>query len=320
MPEIMIFKAGKYPQGDWPKERIQKLVDAYDAEKKLEAPVVIGHRYYATTDEAQYAHGWVRSLRMDGAGKVYADIPEFSTDVKKAMVENKLRYISAEIYEFDKGDSEQSPYLRAVALLGRDSPEIPSARLPALFGFMDGALTELNKDEHIVAFTRRVSNKEMQTLSIEDTNNHKEDSTVDKTEELQAEIAKRDEQLAAFKKENNELKLAGKQVESEAFFGKLRDEGKLSPASFKQAVDFDVRLDSEVQKKEFRAFFEQATTIVDLSGNHHADKKGAQAASGVSLSARIRAFQTERGLSRFHEAAEILYAENPALFEQEETT
>jgi hypothetical protein len=44
MPELMIFKAGKYPQGDWPKERVQKLVDAYDPDRNIEAPVVIGHR------------------------------------------------------------------------------------------------------------------------------------------------------------------------------------------------------------------------------------------------------------------------------------
>jgi hypothetical protein len=320
MPELMIFKAGKYPQGDWPKERVQKMVDAYDSEKKPEAPVVIGHRYWGDSDEYQFAHGWVKGLRMDGAGKVYADIPEFSAEIKKAMAENKLRYISAEIYELDKADSAQTPYLRAVALLGRDSPAIPAARLPTPFGFMDsGALIEINEPEHIIAFTRRVSTKEIQTLSIEETN-HKEDSTMDKTEELQAELKKKEEMLAAFKKENNELKLAGKKAESEAYFEKLRDEGKLPPAVFKQAVDFDVQLDSEAQK-EFRAFFEQAKPILDFSGKHIADKKIAQTqgASGFSLAARIRAFQKERNLSSFTDAAEILHAENPALFAEEGT-
>jgi hypothetical protein len=121
MPELLIFKAGKYPQGDWSKERVQKMVDAYDPEKWIEAPMVIGHRYYTDTDEGQHSHGWVKGLRMDGAGKVFADIPEFSAEVKKAIAENKLRYRSAEIYEFDKIDPEQPPYLRAVALLGRDT-------------------------------------------------------------------------------------------------------------------------------------------------------------------------------------------------------
>jgi hypothetical protein len=316
----MIFKAGKYPQGEWPKERVQKMVDAYDPEKKTEAPVVIGHRYYGNSDEYQFAHGWVKRLRMDGAGKVYADIPEFSAEVKKAIAENKLRYISAEIYERDKDDPENTPYLRAVALLGRDSPAIPSTRLPALFGFMDsGVLTELPEPEHIVAFTRRVSTKEIQSLSIEETK-HQEDRSVDKTEELQAELTKKEELLAAFKQENNELKRAAKKAESEVYFGKLRDQGKLTPAVFKQAVDFDIQLDVAAQKA-FRAFFEQAKPIADLSGRHYADKKNAQppGASGFSLAARIRAFQVERGLSSFEDAAKILHGENPALFAPEGT-
>ncbi|MDR1637827.1 MAG: hypothetical protein LBR93_10885, partial [Treponema sp.] len=116
---------------------MQKLAEAYDPEKNLAAPVVIGHRFYNNTDESQYAHGWVKSLRMDGSGKVYADIPEFSADVKKAIAENKLRYVSAEIYEYDKVNAEDSPYLRGVALLGRDSPQIPAAKLPALFGVFE---------------------------------------------------------------------------------------------------------------------------------------------------------------------------------------
>jgi hypothetical protein len=45
----MIFKVGKYPQGDFGKDRMQKLVDAYDPEKNIEAPVVIGHRSYSDT-------------------------------------------------------------------------------------------------------------------------------------------------------------------------------------------------------------------------------------------------------------------------------
>lgn len=65
MPEIMVFKAGKYPQGDWGKERVKRMVEAYDPDKNIEAPVVIGHRWSRTTDEDQYAHGWVKGLHMD---------------------------------------------------------------------------------------------------------------------------------------------------------------------------------------------------------------------------------------------------------------
>jgi hypothetical protein len=57
---------------------------------------------------------------------------------------------------------------------------------------------------------------------------------------------------------------------------------------------------------------------VDLSGAHKADKKNApaQAASSADLTAKIRAFQKEKKLASFAEAADALYAEKPDLFEE----
>jgi hypothetical protein len=157
MPELMIFRAGKYPQGDWPKERVQKMADAYDPVKNTEAPAVIGHKYYSRTDADQYAHGWVTALRTDGAGKLWAAIDDFSADVKKALAEKKLRYISAEFWEYDKRDEGGIPYLKAVALLGRGTPAVPGAKLPAFFDRSGGVTSVLDGKEAITAFTRRVN-------------------------------------------------------------------------------------------------------------------------------------------------------------------
>ncbi len=322
MPEIMIFKTGKYPQGDWPKERVQRMVDAYDPDKGIEAAVVIGHRFYADTDEAQFAHGWVKSLRMDGSGKVYADIPEFSSDAKKAMAEKKLRYVSSEIFEFDKLDPDQPPYLRAVALLGRDTPAISTTRLPSLFGLLgDGAMSTVDEKQHIAAFTRKVSAEEMSTLSSEgrqeETQNLQEED-MGEVEKLQAELAKNNEQLAAFRRENEELKSAGKKNDATAFFGKLRDEGKLAPALFDRAVALDAKLGDE-DRKELRALFGELSTTVDLTGAHAADKKraGSPQAGSAPLTAKIKAFQAEKKLATFADAAAALYAEKPELFDEE---
>lgn len=110
MPEMMAFKAGKYAQGDWPKERVQKTADAYDPEKSREAPLVIRHRRYGTDDGYQSARGWVKSLRMDGGGKVYADIPEFPSKVKQALAEKRLRSVPAGV---GKQGAAAAPYLKA---------------------------------------------------------------------------------------------------------------------------------------------------------------------------------------------------------------
>ena len=327
MTELMIFKAGKYPQGDWPKERVKKLVDAYDPEKYYDAPLVIGHRWYGTDDSYQDAHGWVQSLRMDGAGKVYAVVTDVSADLKKKVAEKKLKYMSVEIYENDKIDENRPPYLRSIALLGRDTPAVAGARLPAYFSLAPGGMVCFAKEEeHTTVFTSKVGAAEIKTFSG-DTGKESNEPEVNmdevvqaQFEKLKADFAAQNAQVAALQKENDGLKNAGKRAESEAYFGKLRDEGKITPAQFDNAVGIDCGLEGEAQKN-FRALFAGATPQVDLSGNHAAPKSRAPAARSESagLTAKIRAFQKEKRLESFAEAADTLYAEKPELFEEEES-
>jgi hypothetical protein len=326
MPELFVFKAGKYPQGDWPEERVRQMVDAYDPEL-LAAPAVIGHRVFALRDADQFAHGWVESIRMDKDGKVYAVIPEFSLEARHAIAEKKLRYVSVEIYENDKITEGEPPYLRAVALLGRDSPAVAGTKIPAVFSLTAGGVIHaVDEESHISTFTRKVKAEEIQDLSAGQET--QEDTTMDgkgshpaavpDVSDLFAKLEESRKETAAFKKELDDLKNAGAQKEAEAFFGKLRDEGKLPPALFEKAVALDARLGEE-ERKEIRSLFSTLEAKVDLSGTHAADKKTA-AASGVpdaALTAKIRSFQKEKNLSSFADAAEALHAEKPELFEEE---
>ena len=325
MPELMIFKAGKYPQGDWPKERVQKLVDAYDPVKNFEAPVVIGHKFYSRTDADQFAHGWVSALRIDNVGKVYAQVDEFSADVKKAVAEKKLRYISVEFYEYDKRDEGAPPYLKAIALLGRDTPAVQGAKLPAMFDIGSGVMNTLDEKEFITAFTRKVDGKDKDAFAegaCAETNQkiHEEAKSMDeeKLKAMEAELAASKAQAAAFQKECEELREGTRTADAAAFFGKLRDEGKLPPAQLDRVVSLDAKL-GDAERKEFRAMFGEMELKVDLSGKHAAPKSKAAAApaSDAELTAKIRAFQKANNLSSFADAAEAYYAENPAAFEEE---
>ena len=334
MPEFFVFKAGKYPQGDWPVERVKKFVDAYDPENGLEAPLVIGHRSFAMRDADQYAHGWVQGLRMDKDGKVYATISDCSLEARHAIAEKKLRYISVEIYENDKVDKDAPPYLKAVAMLGRDNPAVAGTKIPAMFSsvFSDGVVNTADEENNISTFTRKVSAEETKNLfTINEKENKQEEAGMGKTaEELQAELQKSNAriaeleksaaQAAVFQKENEELKNAGKKQDAESFYGKLRDEGKLNPAVFDKAVALDVKLGDD-ERKEARAMFAALETKVDLSGKHVADKKSAPSpsASTPELTAKIRAYQKEHKLASFAEAASAMYAEKPELFDEEES-
>jgi hypothetical protein len=325
MPELFVFKAGAYPQGEWPVERCQRLVDAYNPNKNLEAPVVIGHKWNQTSDSDQFAHGWVKSLRMDKDGKVYATVEEFSKEAEAAIKENKLRYVSAEIFEFDKlPHSADPPYLKSLALLGRDAPAVAGTKLPAVFQMFKNLLTggeSLSADEesHVSTFSRRLNDEDIKSLSVNGGQSiQREDFAMGKTaEELEKELEKSQAQAAAFQRELSDLKNAGRKTDAESFFGKLRDEGKLPPALFEKAVALDAGL-GEDARKEYRALFSALETKADLSGKHAADKSKAPnpAAGKAGLSAQVRAFQAEHQIATFEEAAIALHAQKPELFKE----
>ena len=324
MPELFVFKAGKYPQGDWPEERVKKMVDAYDPVSNLEAPAVIGHRVLVMRDSDQYAHGWVESLRLGENGMVYAAINDFSLEARHAIAEGKLRYVSVEIYEFDKVNKDDPPYLSAVALLGRDIPAVTGTRIPAMFSslFNGGVINTVDEESHISTFSRKVSAEDIKILSADEgQKKQQEEFAMAKTaEELEKELEKSKSEAAAFQKELADLKNAGKKTDAETYFGKLRDEGKLPPAIFEKAVALDARLGEE-DRKDLRALFSALDAKVDLSGTHKADKKNAPAAPAVGseLTAKIKAFQKEKGMVSFEDAAIALHAEKPELFEEEES-
>jgi hypothetical protein len=259
---------------------------------------------------------------LDSAGKVFADVPEFSSDVKKKIAENKLRYISVEIFENDKVTENEPPYLRAVALLGRDTPAVQGTKLPTLFSrFANDGFISVDDENHIATFTKKLSGDEMKSLSFEREENTKDTQEVimDKEmEKLKADMAAQQAELAAFKKENAELKTAEKKALAEAFFSKLRDEGKLTPSLFDKAVALDAKL-GDAERTELRAMFSELNAKVDLSGDHAAPKEKAPAPSAGSadVSAKVRAFQKEKGIATFAEAAEALYASNPDAFDEE---
>ncbi|MFC1238403.1 hypothetical protein ACFGOO_03095 [Treponema vincentii] len=323
MAELMIFKAGKYPQGDWPKERVEKMVGAYNPEKFYEAPVVIGHRSFGTSDDYQDAHGWVKSLRMDKSGKVFADVPSFSADVIRKVAEGKLKYMSIEVFENDMIDKSQPPYLRAIALLGRDTPAVAGAKIPTLFSLPFGGFAECaNEETHTSTFTQKMDAGTIQLFSAneaEKTTQSREETMDEMTEKVKTEMAAKDARIAALEKENEMLQQAKMKHDAEVFFSQLRDAGKITPACFEKAVALDAKM-TEADRKEFRALFSNSEPIADLSGKHTATKEKSRAefACSADVTAKVKAFQKEKGFASFTEAAEALYSANPEMFSEEE--
>lgn len=128
-----------------------------------------------------------------------------------------------------------------------------------------------------------------------------------KTAKFQQESAEAKAELAKFKQEQEKAGV-------EARLAKFRDEGRLTPAEFDQAVGLAMQLQGEYREQYF-AQIGSRPPVLDTSEKAPASKATPKS-GGASPAEQVRKFAKENGLS-FEAAAQRLAQQNPALFEQE---
>ena len=129
-------------------------------------------------------------------------------------------------------------------------------------------------------------------------------------EQLLKKVEGFESQLAGQKKSNEA-------TESRTFFEKLQTEGKLPPARFEKAIEADKNFSTEEDRKIFRDYLSSSEKIVNPNGNHAAQDTNNNDSIGGSITAKIRAFATEKNIN-YEAAAKALYDQNPKAFEQED--
>jgi len=353
---LKVFEMGEYPQGSWPIERVKRMADAYDPENNVEAAGVVGHmdNVLAERIENELAHCWVKSLSMTETGEVFADIPneDISPQLRQWLLDKNLRYISSEIAEFDKKDEKVPPYLVRIAFLGRSIPAVPTTKVPALFrrvmetiGIGKFAAPENESGASVVRFCRKLDpvainelRKATQGASSEITSHNQaadpgsrpvefqskegsmgEKELQDENTRLKAENAALSGRLTAFETKDRETKEVAAKQDAEAFFGKLRDDGMITPAQFEKAVAVDIGM-TEDSRKDYRSLFskEGRKPVAGLGAGHFASAETAQGERPLngSLVGEIRSFAKEQKIS-FEEASRRLHKERPELFGEE---
>src|SRR5574344_279373 len=116
-----VFKAGKYPQGNFTKAEIQELAKNYDP-SFCEAPITLDH------EQKGPAYGWVDNLKEEN-GILKASFKNLSKDLKEFVQDGKYKKISIEIYRELEG---KKPYLKAVSFLGASIPQHTNALIKNL--------------------------------------------------------------------------------------------------------------------------------------------------------------------------------------------
>ena len=313
-PEFLIFKTGSYPQGNYPREIVEPFVNAFNVTKD-QIPIVVGHRFFGDSDDDELAHGWIDTLRIDGAGKVFAVDYEMDDYAKERIAKGNLKKCSVEIMGTG---SEDNPFaIVGLALLGRTAPQIAQTFLPALFGAKQRPGCAYLPAEDLDRATFSGAPAGAPSESEEDqpmTDSEKKDFEAVKASvsAIATTVGELGATVKAFAAQGQAA--PDRKKDAESFFGAIRDAGKLAPAAFEKAVALDVSLD-EAKRAEYRTLFSEAKPIVDTSGGHAASKDKASEAGGDAeeLSVpEVRAFQKSHGITTFGEAAELLYASKQA--------
>jgi len=308
---IKIFKVGKYPQGRWDRERVQRLVDSYDPEGGIEAPCVVGHES-GDVIEGELSLGWVRSLDLNAQGEVWADI-EASEQLREWVATRRLGYVSAAILADDEKDEKKPPRLAHVAFLGRTNPQITSTRLPSLYAKEEGGggLTFYHRKIRI--------KKNFKDLlkSVKESFGDGGSSEMPEAKKFEEEIGMKSEQeKRELERENLELKARLKEAERKneeyaarkartevkSRLDELIKEGKVLPSSREDFAALALSLEIKGRK----AFFAALEKNTPQAAEGHFAKEGTEAKAMSNQ--EIRAFAASKNID-FEAAVEVLQRE-----------
>lgn len=286
-----VFRAGKYPQGDYTKKDVEAIAKNYNP-KFCEAPITIDH------EQTGPAYGWVDKVKAEGEIlKVsFKDTPQaFQDDVNSG----KYKKISIELYKNLEG---KGPYLKAVSFLGAAIPQVKGLE-PVKFKEAESEIFEFEvqtedveqfSQEEIDDLKNQVADLEMQLAKFKESNKKMETikSLKEKISALTNEVTtfkEKAEGKEAIEQELNKIKTTLKNKEYEEFIETQINEGRLVPANKEVVLSVLKELDN-IQKfgedsqavKGFKSFIESlpkqiiydeiATKNKQGTGGDHSEK------------------------------------------------
>lgn len=275
-----VFKAGKYPQGNFTKKEIEQIAKNYDP-KFCEAPITIDHQ------QSGPAYGWVDTVKADGdkLKVAFKDIPEsFEKDVN----DGKYKKVSVELYRNLEG---KGAYLKAVSFLGATTPQVKGLE-PIKFMESESDIFEFEDEQfsqsEIDDLKNQVAELEEQLSKFKE--NNKKTETI---KSLKEKISALNDEVATFKekakdkesieKELSDIKTLIKNREFDEFIDKQITKGTLVPANKSTVLSVLQELD-QVQKfgedstviSDFKSFIESLPPQITFNETATKDKQSAK--------------------------------------------
>lgn len=286
MKYFQVFKAGKYPQGEFTQKDVEEIAKNYDP-SFCEAPVTIDH------EQSGPAYGWVDKVKTDGdILKVsFKDTPkEFQEDVNAG----KYKKVSIELYKNLEGKGH---YLKAVSFLGAAIPQVKGLE-PIKFMDSESEIFEFEvSDNEPETFTqediddlkKQVDDLENQIAKFKEKDKQKEQK-LETIKSLKDKISSLTDEVTSFKEkaqgkeqieqELNDIKTALKNKEYEDFIEKQINDGKLVPANKDVVLSIFKELDNVKKFGEnselvtsFKSFIESLPNQIVFNEIATKDKK-----------------------------------------------
>lgn len=229
-----VFRAGKYPQGEFTKKEVAEIAKNYDP-KFCEAPITIDH------EQSGPAYGWVDVAKAEGdILKVsFKDTPkEFQDDVNSG----KYKKVSVELYKNLEGKGH---YLKAVSFLGAAIPQVKGLE-PIKFKegeseFFEFEVETVEDTENFSAEEIEDLRKQVSDLETQIAKYKQKDQKIETIKSLKEKISALTNEVSTFKEkaegkeaieqELNDIKTTLKNKEFEDFIEKQINAGKLVPAN-----------------------------------------------------------------------------------------
>lgn len=229
-----VFRAGKYPQGEFTKKEVAEIAKNYDP-KFCEAPITIDH------EQSGPAYGWVDVAKAEGdILKVsFKDTPkEFQDDVNSG----KYKKVSVELYKNLEGKGH---YLKAVSFLGAAIPQVKGLE-PIKFKegeseFFEFEVETVEDTENFSAEEIEDLRKQVSDLETQIAKYKQKDQKLETIKSLKEKISALTNEVSTFKEkaegkeaieqELNDIKTTLKNKEFEDFIEKQINAGKLVPAN-----------------------------------------------------------------------------------------
>lgn len=108
-----VFRAGKYPQGEFTEADVKAIAANYDP-KFCEAPITIDHSGKGP------AFGWVEAVKAEGV-KLMVAFRDVAEGLKESVDAGAYKKVSVEFFRNVEG---RKPYLKAVSFLGAATPQV----------------------------------------------------------------------------------------------------------------------------------------------------------------------------------------------------